>query len=163
MVDNRVMARPRPSGLAAAVAAVALSGCAFGQPQVAGQTPSMPECAQAGRFAFAGEATLAELDLEQFGGGPEANRRARIWVTADPVPIGGPAPAGFPQPPPERVVCVEWPDGSAMMGPVPRDWQPPSLLETTAEPAGLPPVVPLLLAAVAIAAASYLAFRRAER
>jgi hypothetical protein len=152
------------SRYAAALAALALAGCAFAQPQVAGQTPSMQECAQAGRFAFAGEATLAELGLDQFAGGAELNRPARIWVTADPVQMGGGfAPAGVPQPPPERVVCVEWPDGSGMMGPVPRDWQPPSVLDTAAEPAGLPPVVPLLLAAVAIAAASYLAFRRAER
>jgi hypothetical protein len=142
---------------------MALSACAFAQPQVAGQTPSMPECAQAGRFAFAGEATLAELGLDQFAGGPDLNRRARIWVTADPVQIGGGFAPGGPQPPPERVMCVEWPDGSAMMGPVPRDWQPPNVLDTAAEPAGLPPAVPLLLAAVAIAAASYLAFRRAER
>lgn len=158
------MGRPWPRRLLLAAAAAALSGCAFSQSQVAGQTPSLPECAQAGAFAFAGQATLAELGLEQFGGGPDATRPGRIWVTAEPVQMGAGGPRGLLPPPPRRVVCVEWPDGSAMMGDIPDDWQPPSFLETPGpEPDGLPPVLPLLLAALAIAAASYLAFRRAER
>jgi hypothetical protein len=147
------------------------AGCAMppGDARVAGQTPTIPECAQAGRFAFAGQASLAELGLGGLGGfgGAEAARPARIWVTADPVSLIGPvAPPGIDEPPPRRVFCAEWADGSAVMGEVPDGWEPPAAIPLDAadgQAAGPSPLLLLLLAALAIGGVSLLAFRGADR
>ena len=120
-------------------------------------------CEQAEAFAFSGEATLASIGLEDFGGGPDSQRMGMIWVTADPVSMFGPGP-----PPPgmadekQRMVCVQWPDGSGMAGPLPPGWEPPSALNLAAQSEdGGPPFVlmGLVLAAAFIAGVSFLAFR----
>jgi hypothetical protein len=101
------------------------------EPAIPGADPEMfPECQNA-ELAFAGETTLGALGLNEFGGGPEANRVGLIWVTAVPVDMDmGPAPDGKGgAAPAQRIVCVQWPDGSGMMGPIDDAWQPPSILD----------------------------------
>lgn len=124
-----------------------------------------PECQNA-ELAFAGETTLAALGLHEFGGGPEASKVGLIWVTAGPVSIDmAPVPDGKGAVPAQRLVCVQWPDGSGMMGPVDDAWQAPSILDggDGGAPAGDGPplgVVALAIGAVVLVGASMLAFRR---
>ena len=123
----------------------------------------MPECA-ADEFAFVGETTLGAIGLDQFGG-PDAGRVGKIWVTAGPVEVdvGGPAPAGFEPPPPTRMVCVEWPDGSAMAGGIDDGWQPPVGAggPAQAEPSEVPwSVIGLGVGALVLIGVSIVAFRR---
>lgn len=125
-------------------------------------------CEQAEAFAFSGETTLAAIGLgDEFGMGPDSQRMGMIWVTADPVSMFGPGP-----PPPgmrdelQRMVCVQWPDGSGMAGPLPPDWEPPSALnlDTQSEGGGPPFVlIGLVLAAALIGGVSFLAFRGEPR
>jgi hypothetical protein len=134
------------------------SGCAIGG--LSGPPPpgvgGMP-CAGATRFAFAGETTLVALGLEQLDSA-ESNRVGMIWVTADKVDLEGPQPAGVPAQPLSRVVCVQWPDGSGMAGPVDESWQPPAGASANK---GIPtPLIALVVGAVLLGGASYLAFRR---
>ncbi|MCA1587418.1 MAG: hypothetical protein LC744_01710 [Chloroflexi bacterium] len=119
-------------------------------------------CEQAEAFAFSGQTTLAAIGLEEFSGGPDAQRTGMIWVTADPVSMFGPGP-----PPPgmaddtQRMVCVQWPDGSGMAGPVPPGWEPPSTLNLDATSEDGPPfvLIGLVLAAALIGGVSFVAFR----
>jgi hypothetical protein len=136
-----------------------LSGCAIGG--LSGPAPpgggGMP-CATATRFAFAGETTLAALGLGE-ADAAESNRVGMIWVTADRVDLGGPQPAGVPTQPLTRMVCVQWPDGSGMAGPVDESWQPPAGAMGANQ--GIPtPLVALVVGAVLLGGASYFAFRR---
>lgn len=124
-----------------------------------------PECDNV-ELAFFGETTPAAIGLDQMVGPQEAGRMATIWVTAVPVRMGG--PGGFgpgPEPPAERLVCMQWPDGGGMAGPVPADWQPPSLLDgdLAASQAGSDisvTLVALAVGALLLVGVSVVAFRR---
>ena len=120
-------------------------------------------CEQSETFLFSGETSLAAIGLGDEFGGPDAQRTGMVWVTAEPVNMFGPGP-----PPPgaeaeaQRMVCVQWPDGSGMAMPLPPDWEPPAAfsLEGTAT-AGEPPLalIGLLVAVAVIAGVSFVAFR----
>lgn len=121
----------------------------------------MPECAAA-EFAFVGETTLGALGLDQFGG-PDSGRVGTIWVTAGPVQVdfGAPAP-GFNPAPPSRMVCVQWPDGSAMAGSIDEAWQPPAgrVGAARADPSEVPwSVIALGMGAAVLIGVSIVAFR----
>jgi hypothetical protein len=145
--------------LSALAAACQIAGAPVMDPGMAGMG-----CEQAESFSFSGETTLAALGLDdEFGGGRDAQRVGMIWVTADPVNMNGPGPlpAGVP-PALDRMICVQWPDGSGMGGPVPPDWQPPNILDSApAAAAGELPLtlIGLIVAAVLIGAVSFFAFR----
>jgi hypothetical protein len=119
-------------------------------------------CEQAEAFAFSGQTTLAAIGLEEFSSGPDAQRTGMIWVTADPVSMFGPGP-----PPPgmademQRMVCVQWPDGSGMAAPLPAGWEPPSTVNLDAQSEEGPPfvLIGLVLAAALIGGVSFIAFR----
>lgn len=129
-----------------------------------------PEC-QTAELAFAGESTLAAIGLGDFAGGPDANKVGMIWVTAGPASIGGPMPmpAGGGKGgdmPAQRMVCVQWPDGSGMAGNIPDDWVPPASLTggaaTADEGVTAPPigVLALVIGAAVLIGVSVVAFRR---
>ena len=59
----------------------------------------------------------------------------------------------------QRIVCLEFPDGSGMAGPVPDDWNPPATGLAIPAEAGSPVAVVAVVIAVAIVAGvSLLAF-----
>lgn len=150
-------------GPIAGLAAMALTACApIAAPAVDPALMGMG-CEQSETFLFSGETSLAALGLgDEFGMGPDAQRIGTVLVTAEPVNMMGPGPlpagveAEF-----DRMVCVQWPDGSGMAGPVPDGWEPPSAVNLDAAADAGPPYVLIgLIAAVAvIAGVSYLAFR----
>ena len=163
-----------------AILLLAVSGCApvvQTQPQpVPGVAPGgkgipvdvamFPECQAAAEFVFAGEATLAALGLGEMAGGPDATRPGMIWVTAGPlamdVPPGG--GKGFEEAPAQRMVCVQWPDGSGMSTTIPDEWElPADVGEVAAAPAGAAPLdlgpIAFLVAVIVLVGASVLAFR----
>ena len=162
-----------PLLLSACAVAVPLGGGAAGQavparPAVAPADPMFPEC-QGAELAFEGETTLAALGLNELAGGPEASKVGLIWVTAGPVEMDmGPMPVGKGEiPAAQRMVCVQWPDGSGMMGPVDNAWQPPSLLDggdggaLTGEGSGPPlGLVALVVGGAVLVGVSVFAFRR---
>lgn len=118
-----------PVVLGACAVAAPLPGVA--EPAMPGADPGMfPECQNA-ELAFAGETTLGALGLNEFAAGPDANKVGLIWVTAEPIALDmGPMPAGKGgEMAAQRMVCVQWPDGSGMMGPVDNAWLPPSILD----------------------------------
>jgi hypothetical protein len=131
-----------------------------------------PECEAAAEFAFAGEATLAALGLGDLAGGPDATRPGMIWVTAGPVAFEVPAGGGkgLQEVPAQRVVCVQWPDGSGMSTTVPDGWELPSgagdsatpSTAANAEPIDFGPIAVITAVAVLVGA-SILAFRREDR
>jgi len=137
-----------------------IGGAAVGDPGIAGMG-----CEQSETFLFSGETSLAALGLgDDFGSGPDSQRVGMVWVTAEPVDMFGPGgrPPGMEAEPAERMVCVQWPDGSGMAGPLPAGWEPPSALNLDApsEETGPPFVlIGLVLAAALIAGVSFLAFR----
>lgn len=93
-------------------------------------------CEQAQAFAFSGETSLAAIGLaDEFGGGQDAQRVGMVWVTADAIDMFGPGgrPPGA-QADPQRMVCVEWPDGSGMAGSLPAGWEPPPAFDRVAQP-----------------------------
>ena len=162
----------RQGSYAAAVALMALvgacqsiGGAAVADPAVAGMG-----CEQSDTFLFSGETSLAAIGLgDDFGMGPDAQRIGMVWVTAEPVNMMGPGPV-----PPgvegelERMVCVQWQDGSGMAGPLPADWEPPgtlSLDDAAAAAAREPPLVliGLVVAVALIAGVSFFAFRSEPR
>ena len=126
-----------------------------------------PEC-QTDEYAFVGESSLAALGLaDSFGGGPDVSRVGMIWVTANPVAVVQPVPAGGgkgAEPPAQRWVCVQFADGSGMGGSVPDDWVPPTELAsaTGTEPAQEIPVgtVAVVVGAIVLIGFSIVAFRR---
>jgi hypothetical protein len=90
-------------------------------------------------------------------------------VTAEPVNMMGPGPmpAGM-EPELQRMVCVQWQDGSGMAGPLPPDWEPPGTLDLDAAAtaaANEPPVVliGLVAAVLLIGGVSFFAFRGEPR
>lgn len=125
-------------------------------------------CEQAQAFAFSGETSLAAIGLgEEFGSGPDAQRTGMVWVTADAISLNGRGglPPGM-EPQVERMICVQWPDGSGMAGPVPPDWEPPGAFATgvPSEETGPPlALIGLLVAAGLIIGVSFLAFREERR
>lgn len=124
-------------------------------------------CEQAQAFAFSGETSLAAIGLEEFVGGPDAQRIGMVWVTADAVNMNGPGPmpAGM-EPMFDRMVCVQWPDGSGMSTSVPPGWEPPgdATAALTEEAAGPPlTLIGLIVAAALILGVSYIAFREERR
>ena len=77
----------------------------------------------------------------------------------------GPGFGPGPEPPAERLVCMQFPDGSGMAGPVPAGWQPPNLLDGDLAETSEESRVPVTLIVLAVGAAlligvSVLAFRR---
>lgn len=176
--DNRDMRRPashekRPRWTprtAIAGAAIALSFVLGACQTVSGPLvgpgidPAMAQmgCEQAEAFAFSGETTLAAIGLEEFAGGPDAQRVGMVWVTADAVNVNGPGPMppGM-EPMLDRMVCVQWPDGSGMSAPVPAGWEPPEGSGVAPAEAAGPPLtlIGLIVAAGLIVGVSYLAFR----
>jgi hypothetical protein len=170
------MARTAQALTAVALTALALlAGCAasgIGGGIVGGvaepdRVSQMEPCNQARAFAFAGEATLAELDLGDQAWGPDATRRGFIWITLDDVSFGPDMPRD-PGMAPSRWLCLEWPDGSGMAMLVEQDWQPPGIGLDDAATSGeedLPvPLLVIALSAILLAGSSYLAFRqRPER
>ena len=145
-------------------AAILLAACqSIGTSAAIAPDPNMGMgCEQAEAFSFSGQTTLAAIGLDEFGAGPDGQRTGMIWVTADPVSMFGPGP-----PPPgmgdelQRMVCVQWPDGSGMAGPLPAGWEPPSTLNLDAAAEEGPPFVllGLVLAAALIGGVSFIAFR----
>ena len=136
-----------------------LSGCGMlPGAVVSGPLPDLPGCDQTDDFSFVGEATLDALDL---GVGLEGSRVGTVWVTAGKVQFDEPRPAGAPVPvqEPSRMVCVQWPDGSGMSGPVAEDWQPPAAMVTGGGAVPLAPILVVVVLAV-LGAASFFAFRR---
>jgi hypothetical protein len=125
-----------------------------------------PECQNA-ELAFSGETTLAALGLDDFAAGPDASKVGLIMVTAGPVAMDmGPMPDGKGgEQAAQRMVCVQWPDGSGMMGPVDNAWQPPSILDGgdggalagDGPPLGM---IALVVGAAVLVGVSVLAFRR---
>lgn len=157
--------------LALSTAGCAIAGMGVAEPAVVGGNQPMvwPEC-QTAELAFAGESTLGALGLNDFAGGPDANKVGMIWVTAVPVSMGGPAPmpvgggkgADIPA---ARMVCVQWPDGTGMAGNIPDEWVLPEQVSSTvgaAEADAGPPVGVLALVggAAVLIGVSVLAFRR---
>jgi hypothetical protein len=148
-----------------ASAAVALSGCSAIGGGAAGPAPDNlgMGCEQSETFLFSGQTSLEAIGLEEFAGGPDARRVGMVWVTAEPVSMSGPGPLppGVPEGPLERMVCVEWPDGSGMAGPVPPGWQPPNAIDLDASAEGELPVVliGLIVAVLVIVGVSVVAFR----
>ena len=135
-----------------------VTGCAIGG--LSGPPPpgfgGMP-CSGATRFAFAGETTLAALGLGQVDP-TGSDRVGTVWVTADKIDLAGPQPAGVAAAPVSRAVCVQWPDGSGMAGPVDDAWQLPAGVNANK---GIPaPLIAVVVGALLLAGASYLAFRR---
>ena len=162
----------RQGSYAAAVALMALlaacqpiGGAAVADPAIAGMG-----CEQSETFLFSGETSLAAIGLgEDFGMGPDAQRIGMIWVTAEPVNMMGPGPlpAGV-EAQLERMVCVQWQDGSGMAGPLPPDWEPPGTLnldDAAAAAASEPPLVliGLVVAVALVAGVSFFAFRSEPR
>ena len=156
-----------------AIVALLVGGCSLVLPQsgpvvggagvAPGEPVPFPEC-QTAELAFSGESTLAAIGLGDFAGGPEANKVGMIWVTAGPVAMPGPAGPGMPVPQ-QRMICVQWPDGSGMAGPIQDDWVPPAVAirdESGEAAGGGPPIGVLVLVggAVILIGASVLAFRR---
>lgn len=157
--------------LYAAVVAVWLAAAActtttmpIGEPIVAepgvmkGPPPPIPECG-AEPFAFVGESSLAAIGLAEVASPAEANVVGKVWVTAGPVPLeGGPFGAGEEMSD-GRVLCIEFPDGSAMATTIADAWQPPGIevAETSAPAWTLIGVVAVL---VVLLGASVVAFRR---
>ena len=140
-------------GMASVVTGCSIGGPAGAQPPGFGGMP----CANATRFAFAGETTLAALGLEKFDVA-QSNQVGMIWVTSDKVDLEGPQPAGVAAGPLSRAVCVQWPDGSGMAGPVDDAWQLPAGVNANK---GMPaPLIAVVVGALLLAGASYLAFRR---
>lgn len=141
-------------------------------PGVAVDPGMFPECTQAGEFAFAGESTLAALGLGEMMGGPDASKPGMIWVTANPVQMQGPGGGvgmGMEAMPMQRMVCVQWPDGSGMSTTVPDGWEVPvdiggddaaeASATVSAAPVDLGPIA-VMVAVVVLIGFSVLAFRR---
>jgi hypothetical protein len=130
--------------------------------------PMFPECENAGELAFAGEATLSAIGLGDVGG-PDADKPGMIWVTADPVAMPVPPGFGAEEMPMQRMVCVQWADGSGMSTNVPDGWQLPAdfaqpAAGDTGDPAAAASQIELgpiavLIAAVVLIGFSVIAFR----
>lgn len=146
--------RIRRGSLVSAILAL-LGGCGGWISGADAEAPPFPEC-EAAAYAFAGEASLASLGLADLWP-EEAARVGEIWVTA--VPPNQFGPPGAP-PMNDRVVCVEFADGSGMAGPIPDDWQPATggLGLPTDGVSVLAPLAVIVMIAV-VGGASVLAFR----
>jgi len=156
-----------PLLLVACATVAPIPGVGVAEPAMPGADPGMfPECQNA-ELAFAGETTLGALGLHEFTAGPEGNKVGLIWVTAGPVAMDmGPMPVGKGgEMEAQRMVCVQWPDGSGMMGPIDNAWQPPSILDGgdggSAVAGDGPPLgmVALVVGAATLVGVSLLAFR----
>jgi hypothetical protein len=150
--------------------AMTVSGCSVRQavdgriPAADGPPAPFPEC-EADEYLYIGRNTLSGLELRDTQGllmsGPDASRAGMIWVTADPV-AHEPMPDAE-QPPPTRMVCLQFADGSGMSTGVDDDWRPPGLVgDSETDDASSARPVGLLVAAlvvVGIVGASVIAFR----
>jgi hypothetical protein len=141
---------------ALAIAALTLAACSttvtvIDGPVVADQPAMFPEC-QADAFAFAGETSLADLGLGYVTDAGEASRVGMAWVTAGPAR----GPDGLSS---GRMLCIEYPDGSAMSMGMPDDWVPPGseVIETTTIDW---PRVGLVIGAIVLVGVTAFAFRR---
>jgi hypothetical protein len=128
-----------------------------------------PECEDEA-FAFAGRTTLAALGLAEHWP-EEAQVPADIWITANPPdPADWPMPpGGGPMPQPgiagEHLLCVQFDDGSGMVGPLEEPWEQRGAFDFGA---GGEAVVPLggvivIVAALFVVGVSILAFRGGPR
>ncbi len=142
---------------------VLLAGCfALGSAPVEDPGVVQMGCEQSETFLFSGRTSLAAIGLEEFVGGPDAQRVGMVWVTAERVDAWGPGgPPPGQQPDLQQLVCVQWPDGSGMSGPVPAGWKPPSAVALDAPAGDGPPwvLIGLVVAALVLGGVSYLAFR----
>ena len=115
------------------MAAILTACMAAGAPAAVDPGMAGMGCEQSETFLFSGESSLAALGLGELGGGPDAQRTGMIWVTAEPVNMMGPGPLPPGMDPEfDRIVCVQWPDGSGMAGPIPDDWTPPAAFDLEA-------------------------------
>lgn len=147
--------------LAALVTPALLAACLPMAGPGGGRQAPFPECDGA-ELAFFGEnTTLAAIGLGETAG-PDANRVGTIWVTAgpvDPESINGPGARG-PIMPPQRWVCVEWPDGSGMGMNIDDAWRPPGgFLDGTATDNPALAIGAIVLLLLVVGGASFLAFR----
>lgn len=143
----------------AVVVVMALTACGGLIPAADAGPAPFPEC-EADAYAFVGETSLAELGLRDMWP-QEAGRVGEVWVTAGP-----PDPAAWQMPPgappiDQRVICVEFADGSGMSGPIEDSWRPPGAgVQLASRSEGAPlAVVAVLVAVLVVVAVSYLAFR----
>ncbi len=149
--------------LGAPALVVALAACSGFIPAGDAVAPPFPEC-EADAFAFVGETSLAAIGLAEMWP-EEASRLGEIWVTAGPPdPDVWQLPPGAP-PMNQRVVCVEFDDGSGMAGPVEDAWQPPGAGLALPQAGGDLPWAGLvaIVAAIVVLAISFLAFRTKPR
>jgi hypothetical protein len=130
-----------------------------------------PECEDEA-FAFAGRTTLAALGLAEHWP-EEAQVPADIWITANP-----PDPADWPAPPPEapmppgqrgingrHLLCVQFDDGSGMVGPIEEPWEPRGAFDLDAGGEAMVPLggVIVMVAALVVVGVSVLAFSGGPR
>jgi hypothetical protein len=145
------------------VACMPVVGPAGGGAPALGDPAPFPEC-QTDQYAFAGVSTLSALGMNEFG--PDSSKPGMIWITANPVDQSDKIPPGGAPPPPSRMLCVQWQDGSGMSGPVPDDWEMPqgvgvTVAGTDAEAGGVPlAMIALLAGAILLVGVSVVAFRR---
>lgn len=154
--------------LAAGLLAASTAACALAPVAVGGEEAAMAQgmgCEQAANFTFVGETSLQQLGLAEDMGmiGRDAGRVGSVVVTADRISLHGPGPLppGIPDEV-TRMVCVQWPDGSGMAGPIPDAWQLPSAFDIgTGGDDFEPPyvLIGLVVSALLIAAVSFFAFR----
>lgn len=108
----------------AATVAVGLAACGWMTPQ-----PAPPGCGfpEGTVLAFAGEATLAQLQLDEQSNFDD--RVGQIYVSRDKLPFSGSlpdTPNGPPVIPDFRQFCALYGENATVMGGVPDDWAPPS-------------------------------------
>jgi hypothetical protein len=136
---------------------------ALGGAAAPGDPAPFPEC-QTDQYAFAGVSTLTALGMNDFG--PDSGKPGMIWITANPVDQSDMVPPGGVPPPPSRMVCVQWQDGSGMSTTIPDDWEMPPGAGVTvagedAEAGGVPlAMLALLAGAILLVGVSVVAFRR---
>lgn len=164
---DRLHPTPFARAVAAAAAMLGLAtGCGvmttLDGSQVAAQQAM--GCEQADSFAFVGEVVPSQIGLGDWVRGMEgANQPALIVVTAEPVDMNALGPAGRPPEGKmiERMVCIQFADGSGMAGEAPPGWEPPSAIPLGGSRSGAPPlgILGLLAAAAVVIGVSVLAFR----
>jgi hypothetical protein len=143
------------------LAAMLLAGCATARAATNGGGGVVGSgCGQPGEFEYVGETSLAALGLGgtadgQFQG-PDVDRVGSVWVS-----IAGKVPDGMLVG--DRMICIEYDDGSIMASTIDASWQPPAVLEAPSEETGGGVPTPILLVgggAIVIIGFSVVAFRR---
>jgi hypothetical protein len=141
------------------LAPMLLAGCAVARAAtVGGPVPGDDgPCGIPGELEYLGETSVAALGLtSQFGTGPEASRIGSVWMSSSGAAVQGLGGAG------DRVICIEYGDGSAMASTIDGSWQPPAI-DASVEDGGGGVPTPILLvggSAIVIVGFSVVAFRR---